>query len=79
MVMQVTVELQSYLDRYSPKGQGVFPYDLPDGATVQTLVRQLNIPEEIASIIVLNSRSADFEDPLKEGDRVTLIPPVSGG
>jgi len=77
--MQVTVELQAYLAQYSPSGDAVFPYSLPDGATVQTLVRQLNVPEELASVIVVNERSGDFEDPLDDGDRVTLIPPLSGG
>lgn len=77
--MQVTVELQAYLDKYSPNEDAVFSYDLPDGATVQTLVRRLNVPEEMASVIVLNDRNADFEDELHEGDRVTLIPPLAGG
>ncbi len=77
--MKVTVELQTYLEQYSPNGQPVFDYTLPEGATVQTLVRQLNVPEELAGVIVVNERSADFPDPLHEGDRVTLIPPLAGG
>lgn len=77
--MQVTVELQAYLEQYSPNGQPVFQHTLPEGATVQTLVSRLNVPEELASVIVLNDRSADFDDPLSEGDRVTLIPPLAGG
>jgi len=77
--MRVTVELQAYLEQYSPDGQAVFEYTLPDGATVQTLVRQLSVPEEMASVIVINDRSADFDDPLQDGDRVILIPPLAGG
>ncbi len=77
--MQVTVELQTYLQEYSPAGEPVFEHTLPDGATVQTLVRDLDVPEEMASVIVLNGRSADFDDALSEGDRVTLIPPLAGG
>lgn len=77
--MQVTVELQTYLEQYSSNGQSLFKCTLPEGATVQTLVRQLNVPEELASVIVLNDRLAEFPDPLHEGDRVTLIPPLSGG
>lgn len=77
--MQVTVELQAYLAQYAPDEKPVFETALPDGATVQTLVTQLNVPEELASVIVLNDRSADFADALKEGDRVTLIPPLAGG
>ena len=77
--MRVTVELQAYLEQYSPDGQAVFEYTLPDGATVQTLVRQLSVPEEMASVIVLNARSADLDDPLQDGDRLILIPPLAGG
>ncbi|KKL18097.1 hypothetical protein LCGC14_2478930 [marine sediment metagenome] len=77
--MRVTVELQAYLEQYSPDGQAVFEYTLPDGATVQTLVRQLSVPEEMASVIVLNDRSADLDNPLQDGDRVILIPPLAGG
>ncbi len=77
--MRVTVELQAYLEQYSPDGQAVFEYTLPDGATVQTLVRRLSVPEEMASVIVINGRSADFDDPLQDGDRVILIPPLAGG
>ncbi len=77
--MQVTVELQTYLEQYSPSGQSQFQCTLPEGATVHTLVRQLNVPQELAGVIVLNERLAEFPDPLHEGDRVTLIPPLSGG
>lgn len=77
--MRVKVELQTYLQQYSPDGQSVFDHELPDGATVDKLIRSLGLPEELASVIVLNDASADFDDPLHEGDRVTLIPPLSGG
>jgi len=77
--MKVTVELQAFLQQYSPNGDSVFEHTLPDGATVQTLVRDLHVPEEMASVIVVNGASADFDDPLADGDRVTFIPPLSGG
>lgn len=77
--MKVTVELQTYLEQYSPDGEAVFGYTLPEGATLQTLVRLLNLPDEMASVIIVNGRSADFADPLDEGDRVILIPPLAGG
>jgi molybdopterin converting factor small subunit len=77
--MKVTVELQAFLQQYSPGGEPVFEHALPEGATVQTLVRDLNVPEEMASVIVVNGGSADFDDPLSEGDRVIFIPPLAGG
>ena len=77
--MRVTVELQAYLEQYSPDGQAVFEYTLPDDATVQTLVRKLKVPEEMAGVIVINGRSADFDNPLQDGDKVIFIPPLAGG
>lgn len=77
--MQVSVELKAYLSRYSPDGQPKFQQDLPDGATVQTLVSRLNVPDEDATVIVVNDRNVDFDEPLADGDRVTFIPPLSGG
>jgi len=77
--MRVTVELKAYLNKYSPGGERTFQQDLPDGATVQTLVSRLKLPDEDASVVVLNDRNADLDDALSEGDRVTFIPPLSGG
>jgi molybdopterin converting factor small subunit len=77
--MLVTVQLQTYLEQYSPNGQPLFEYTVSEGATVQTLVHQLNVPEELATVIVLNDRLGDFTDLLHDGDRVTLIPPLAGG
>ncbi len=77
--MRVTVELQAYLEQYSPNGHGTFEFELPEGASVQTLVRRLNFPEELASVIIVGRTSADLEHPLQHGDRVTIIPPLAGG
>jgi len=77
--MRVKVELQAYLDKYAPNGQTVFEFELAEGATVQSLIRSLNLPEELASVIILNDTSADFSHPLHDGDRVTVIPPLAGG
>ena len=77
--MLVTVELKGYLNRYSPAGQSTFQLDVPDGATVLTLAGRLSVPDEMATVVVINGRNADVDDELAEGDVVTLIPPLSGG
>jgi sulfur carrier protein ThiS len=79
--MKVTVELRGYLDQYSPglDDQPVIQYELPDGATALDLVRSLKIPEEMASVIVVNGDATEANRALTEGDRVTLIPPLAGG
>lgn len=79
--MKITVELQSYLDQYSPSGDDarVFSYEMSEGATVGDLIRKLHISSELASVIAVSDEAADETRALKEGDRVTLIPPIAGG
>lgn len=77
--MKVKVELQAYLAQYGPDGGSVFDYELPEGARVQDLVSALHMPDELAAVIIVGGRSADYADPLEEGAEVTLIPPLAGG
>ena len=77
--MRVKVEVQAYLEQYSPNGQTAFEQELPEGASVLTLVRALNIPDELTSVIIVNDLSAGYDHALHDGDRVILIPPLAGG
>ena len=49
------------------------------GMTVKDLCIQLKIPLEKIKIIMINGRSAGFNNRLNEGERVALFPPVGGG
>ncbi len=79
--MRITIELQQYLDQYSPgdDDQRLFPYEVPDGATVHDVIGKLRIPAELASVIIVSGEPTDDTQALKEGDRLTLIPPIAGG
>ncbi len=77
--MRVQVELQAYLDKYSPNGASQFELELPEGATVDALLRRLGIPDNMAQVIIVNNENADFDRALQEGDRVVIIPPLAGG
>ena len=77
--MKIKVDLQAYLEQYSPDGQQAFEYELPEGAFVRDLVTRLGIPGDLASIIIVGNTNATPSHPLTEGDRVTLIPPLAGG
>jgi sulfur-carrier protein len=77
--MKVKVELQAYLEQYSPNGNDLFDYEVPEGASVHDLVVKLGMPAELASVIIVGNTNADPSHALEEGDRVTLIPPLAGG
>jgi len=77
--MKVKVELQAYLEQYSPNGQDTFDYEVPDGSVVRDLVVKLGMPADLASIIIVSDTNAHPSHELKEGDRVILIPPLAGG
>jgi len=77
--MKVKVELQAYLEQYSPNGNDIFDYEVPDGARVLDLVTKLGIPGDLASVIIVSDQNTDPSYALKDGDRVILIPPLAGG
>ncbi|MBM2810152.1 MAG: MoaD family protein [Chloroflexi bacterium] len=80
--MQLSVRL--FASVREALGANSLSIDLPDGATVATLTREIQarypdlrvIPETRVSV---NYEYVDSDHPLKEGDELALIPPVSGG
>ena len=79
--MVVTVHLHTILQRHTP--QGVLrnlDVELPEGSTVGDLLRQLDIelgPD--ALLLVVNGRLVEADQTLQPGDRVNLMPAISGG
>ena len=53
-------------------------YDLDEGHTVEDLVERAGIDRENAKIAFVNSRIADFDTALADGDRVGLAPATGG-
>ena len=43
------------------------------------LLNRFNIPAEEVSILLINGFHSKPEDPVKDGDIVSLFPPVGGG
>ncbi len=78
--MIVEVRLYGSLRRYRPSElSGAFPLDLPPGSTVDTLARQLGIPEGFVSAAAVNETAIESDTPLHDGDNVSLFPPSAGG
>ena len=58
--------------------------ELPEGSTPEELLRRLrsvytSLPLSDSVLIAVNSEYASLGAPLREGDEVAFIPPVSGG
>lgn len=46
---------------------------------VKDVISKYNIPVEEVRICLINGRDADFSQSLKDGDTLSLFPPVGGG
>jgi molybdopterin synthase sulfur carrier subunit len=56
-----------------------FPVELPEGATVGQLIRQLELPEDQVKIVFVNGLVREPDDSLADGDEIGIFPPVGGG
>lgn len=79
--MEVEVKLFATLRDYLPKGSGKFSCKMEiDGQTrIRDLLDRLKIPKEIPKIILVNGVHGKEDQLLKEGDVVSIFPPVAGG
>ena len=79
--MRVEVHLTATLRRYLPPGavSDHVLLDLPPGTTVGQVVHSLRIPADLERLTVVNGRDAAPDQPLVEGDVLSLFPPLAGG
>jgi sulfur carrier protein len=79
--MEIEVKLFATLRDYLPKGSGRFSsrMEIDDHTKVQDILAKLKIPEEIPKIILINGVHGKKDQVLKEGDVLSLFPPVAGG
>jgi molybdopterin converting factor small subunit len=80
-LMDIEVKLFATLRDYLPKGSSRFSCKMEvDGHTrVQDILERLKIPEEMPKIILINGVHGKKEQSLKDGDVVSIFPPVAGG
>jgi sulfur carrier protein ThiS len=79
--MRVSVYLHTILQRQTPQGiVRQLEVTLPPGNNLQDLLDELNIeldPDHL--MLVVNGVMADEHTVLTDGDRVNLMPAISGG
>ena len=79
--MRVEVRLFATLARYLPEGaaRDSAILDLPAGATVDAAMRSLGIPGDLECLRVVNGHDAEPGHGLRDGDVLTVCPPLVGG
>jgi sulfur carrier protein ThiS len=77
--MRISVRLFLHLKKYIPTGDGTGDVDVPNGATVEAVLDQLGVPREMKKIILADGRHAVPSQPLREGQTLTVYPPLDGG
>ena len=79
--MEIEVKLFATLRDYLPQGSGLFSCKMEiDGQTrVEDILGKLKIPEEMPKIILINGVHGKKDQVLKEGDILSVFPPVAGG
>jgi molybdopterin converting factor small subunit len=79
--MEVKVKLFATLRDYLPKGSDgkSCQMEIDEKMTIEQIITQLKIPEEIPKIILVNGLQGSMDQTLKEGDVLSIFPPVAGG
>ncbi len=83
--MQVTVKLFASLGAYLPPGakRHAMQMEVADDTTVGELLQQLNLPDELTHLVLLNGSYVEpqkrQQTSLSPGDEFAIFPPVAGG
>jgi len=79
--MQVEVRLFGNLGQYLPEGGDRFSFTkgIEGNATVEQLLKDLSLPENMPILIMVNGTRRDRAYVLKDRDEVTLFSPAAGG
>jgi molybdopterin converting factor small subunit len=79
--MEIEVKLFAMLRDYLPKGSSRFSckMEIDSSTRVRDILLRLKIPEQMPKIILINGVHGKKEQVLKEGDVLSVFPPVAGG
>lgn len=79
--MKVKLKLFATLRDYLPEGNDGHSctLELSENTKVSDLFNQINIPAEIPKITLINGLQKDPDEILKDGDTLSVFPPVAGG
>jgi len=75
--VQLFATLAAFLPGASPGARATL--EVTDRSTVAQLVRLLQIPEGMPTVVLVNGRDAGPEQVLQDGDVLVMFPPLAGG
>lgn len=74
--MEIEVRLFAGLRQFAQQNDKI---ELDDGKSVSDLLERLGIPPSKVAIILVNGRHAEQDQPLQDGETVSLFPAIAGG
>ncbi|MCS5422615.1 MULTISPECIES: MoaD/ThiS family protein [Psychrilyobacter] len=79
--IQIEIRLFAYLRELLPlESRGVKKIQVKNDLTIDDLMDEIGISEKEIMIVMINGiRKLDYNESMKEGDRVAIFPPVGGG
>jgi sulfur-carrier protein len=80
--MKIEVKLLTQMKKYLPDPDmagNTRSLEIKANATVREMFIELGIPADMPKVIMLNERQGRLDDILKDGDKVSVFPPVGGG
>ncbi len=81
--MKIDLKLFANLRRHLPPDSegGTAHLEVEEGLTLKELLDRFNIPKEMAQMVLVNGENVDRDlgVHLKDGDLVSIFPPIAGG
>ena len=79
--MEITINFyQSLLPSIAGKvDKDLHTVEIEEGTKIRHLLRELKVPVDEAKLLILNGVAVTTERVLENGDRLSILPAVSGG
>ena len=79
MATSITVDVYLFATLQRDGADSQQELKLRAGTSVRDVVERLAIPEMEIHLVFVNGRVASLDQPLQDGDRLALFPPIGGG
>ncbi len=79
--MKIEIRLYATFRDFLPPGSNTFSMtkSLDGEKTIADVVKDLGLPDDVPKIVIVNGAHAEFDYLLKDGDVLSVFPPLAGG